>query len=155
MEVQPTKQVRRELEDIIFREVDTRWVHHPHTDALVITTRVTNSNVHRLMVDDGGAADILYLNAYKEMGLAEDNLDPNSSPLYGFTRDQAIPKRVAKLTITMGERPRTSTILANILVVDALSTINGIIRRPLLKALKAATSIYHRTMKFSMAEGTC
>ena len=36
-EVQPIKQAQRELEDIVFREADARWVHHPHTDALVIT----------------------------------------------------------------------------------------------------------------------
>ena len=44
------------------------------------------------MVDDGSTMDILYLNAYKKMGLTEDDLDPNSSPLYGFTVDHIIPK---------------------------------------------------------------
>ena len=106
------------------------------------------------MVDDGSALDILYLNAYKKMGLTEDDLDPNSSPLYGFTRDHIIPKEVAKLTIIMEEHPRTSTVLSNFLVVDAPSAINGIIRRLLLKALKAVTSIYHLIMKFPTVEGT-
>ena len=32
----PAKQVRRELEDIVFTKANTRWVHHPHADALVI-----------------------------------------------------------------------------------------------------------------------
>ena len=103
MEVQPSKQARSKLEDIIFREVDARWVHHPHTNALVITTRVANSNIHYLMVDDSITVDILYLNAYKKMGLTEDDLDPNSSPFYGITRDQDIPKGVAKLTMIVGE----------------------------------------------------
>ena len=71
-----------------------------------------------------------------------------------FTGDHVIPKRVVKLTIIVVEHPRTSTVLANFLVVDALSAINVIIRRPFLKALKVATSIYHLTMKFSTAEGT-
>ena len=39
-------------------------------------------------------------------------------------------------------------------MVDVPSAINGIIGRPFLKALKAATSIYHLTMKFPTAEGT-
>ena len=51
------------LEDIVFREDDAKWVHHLHADALVITARVTNSNIHRLMMDDSSATDILYLNA--------------------------------------------------------------------------------------------
>ena len=105
------------------------------------------------MVDYGSATDILYLNAYKKMGLTEDDLDPNNSPLYGFAGDHIIPKGVAKLTITMGEHSRTSTDLTNFLVVNASLAINGIIGRP-LKALKAATSIYHLTMKFPTAEGT-
>ena len=83
-----------------------------------------------------------------------DDLDPNNSPLNGFTRDHIIPKGLAKLTITVGELARTSTILTNFLVVDAPSAINGIIGRPLLKALKVTISNYHLTMKFLMAEGT-
>ena len=62
---------------------------------------------------------------------------------------------MAKLIVTVGEHPRTSTVLTNFLLVNALSAINGIIGRPLLKALKAATLIYHVTMKFPTAEGTC
>ena len=77
------------------------------------------------MVDDGSASDILYLNAYKKMGLAEDDLEPNNSPLYGFTRDHIIPIGVAKLAVTLGEHPRTSTIFANFLVINALSAINS------------------------------
>ena len=107
------------------------------------------------MVDNGSIVNILYLNTYKKMGLIEGNLDPNHTPLYCFTRDHVIPKRVAKLTVTVGEHPRTSTVLANFLMIDAPSTINRIIGRPLLKALKEATSIYHSTMKFPMVEGTC
>ena len=106
------------------------------------------------MVDNGSAIDILYLNAYKRMGLTEDNLDPNNSPLYGFSRDHVVLKwGVAKLTRTIGEHPQTSTVLANFLVVDAPSTINRIIGRPLLKFLRWLPSIYHLTMKFSMAKG--
>ena len=153
-EVQPTKQARRELEDIVFREADARWVHHPHSNALVITARVTNRNVYCLMVDDGSVVDILYLSAYKRMSLTEDDLDPDSSLLYSFTRDHVVPKVLAKLTIMVGEHPRTSIVLANFVVVDALSAINEIIGRPLVKALKVATSIYHLTMKFQTVEGT-
>ena len=32
----PTKQAQRKFEDIVFREADARWVHHPNIDALVI-----------------------------------------------------------------------------------------------------------------------
>ena len=68
-EERPTKNARQELEDIVFTKADARWVNHPHVDALVITARVANSNVHRLLVDDGNTVDIIYLDAYKWMSL--------------------------------------------------------------------------------------
>ena len=57
------------------------------------------------MVDDGSVVDILDLNAYKRMCLTKDDLDPNSSLLYRFTKDHVVLKGVAKLTITVGGTP--------------------------------------------------
>ena len=138
-----TKNARWELEDIVFTKADTMWVHHPH-----------NSNVHRVLVDDGNVVDIIYLNAYKRMGLTESELSPTTSPLYGFTGDHVIPRGTVKLVVIVGEHPRVSTIVIEFLVFDCLLAVNGIIWRPLLKALKPVTSIYHLTMKFLTVEGT-
>ena len=60
------------------------------------------------------------------MGLAESDLNPTASSLYGFTRDHVIPKGTTKLIVMVGEHPLTSTIVANFLVVDCSSIINGI-----------------------------
>ena len=38
-------------EVIVFTEIDTSWVHHPHEDALVITAKIANSLIHRVLVD--------------------------------------------------------------------------------------------------------
>ena len=111
-EKHPTKKVRWEFEDIVFTEVDTRWVHHPHADALVIIVRVTNGNLHRLLVDDGSAVDIISLDSYKRMGLTESELSPTTSPLYGFTRDQMVLRGTMKLAVTVGEHPRVSIVVA-------------------------------------------
>ena len=90
IEEHPTKNVGRELKDIVYTEADARWVHHPQVDALVITARVANNNVHRLLVDDNNVVDIIYLDAYKRMGLTERKLSPATSPLYGFTGDHMV-----------------------------------------------------------------
>ena len=107
------------------------------------------------MVDNASTVDILYLNVYKRIGLVENDLNPTTSPLYGFTRDHVVPKGMAKLTVTVEKHRQMSTVIANFLIVDCPSTINGIIGRLLLKALKAITSIYHLTVKFPTTEGTC
>ena len=147
------KSAQRKLEDVVFTEVDTRWVHYPHSDALVITARVAHSNVHKMLVDNKIVVDIIYLDAYK-IGLIESELRPPTSPLYGFTGDHVIPKRTIKLIVTTGEHSRVSTVMTEFLIVDCPSAFNGVIGKSLLKVLKAVASIYHLTMKFSIAEGT-
>ena len=84
-------------------------------------------------MEDGSVVDILYLDAYKRIGLDENTLRPATSPLYRFIGDHIIPKGIAKLAITVREQPRTSTIIVDFLVVDYPLAINRIIGRPLLK----------------------
>ena len=43
-----------------FSEEDARRLHHPHDDALVVSVRVGDYNVHQMLVDNGSSADILY-----------------------------------------------------------------------------------------------
>ena len=125
-----------------------------HANALVITARVSNNNVHKLLVNDGSTIDIIYLNAYKRVGLTETELSPITSPLYRFTGDHMILRGIAKLVATVGEHPQVSIVITEFLVVDCLSAINRITGRPLMKALKAVTSIDHLTIKFPIVEGT-
>ncbi|PON72723.1 hypothetical protein TorRG33x02_251180, partial [Trema orientale] len=150
----PTRRFARECDDITFTEGDVRLVHHPHNDALMIKAKVRNSNLYRILVDNGSAADILYLDAYKKMGLNEDLLRPVVTPLYGFTGDFLIPRSAISLPITVGDEPRISTVITEFLVVDWPFAFNAVIGRPTLKNLKEVTSIYHLTIKFLTPEGT-
>ena len=47
------KIARREIPIIGFSEEDARHLHHPHDDALVVSVRVGDYNVHRVLVDNG------------------------------------------------------------------------------------------------------
>ena len=58
------KIVRRESPIIGFLEDDAKRLHHPHDDALVVSLRVGDYNVHRMLVDNGSSADILYYPAF-------------------------------------------------------------------------------------------
>ena len=59
------KIARRESPIIGFSEDDARRLHHPHNDALVVTIRVGDYNVHRMLVDNGSSANILYYPAFQ------------------------------------------------------------------------------------------
>ena len=60
------KIARREGPIIRFSEEDARHLHHPHDDALVVSMRVGDYNMHRVLVDNGSLADILYYSAFSK-----------------------------------------------------------------------------------------
>ena len=40
---------------------DNAWrLHHPHDDAFVVSLQIGDYNMHRVLVDNGSSADILY-----------------------------------------------------------------------------------------------
>ena len=59
-----SKIARRESPIIRFLEEDARRLHHPHDDALVVIIRIEDYNMHRVLVDNGSSADILYYLAF-------------------------------------------------------------------------------------------
>ena len=152
-DVHSIKDLTRGPENIVFIEVDAKWVHHALTDALVITVRIANNIVHRMLVDNISAANIFFWDAYRKIGLTQVDLSPTTSPLYGLIGDHVIPKGTIKLVVTLGEHPRVSTVVTKFFTVDGLSTFNGVIGRLLLRSLKAVTSIHCLTMKFPTIVG--
>ena len=58
------KIARRKGPIIGFLEEDARRLHHPPDDALVVSIRVRDYNMHRVLVDNGSSADILYYPAF-------------------------------------------------------------------------------------------
>ena len=54
------KIARRESPIIRFSEEDARRLHHSHDDVLVVSIQIEDYNMHRVLVDNGSSADILY-----------------------------------------------------------------------------------------------
>ena len=73
------KMARREDPIIGFSENDARRLYHPHDDALVVSLRVGDYNVHRMLVDNGSSADILYYPTFQQMGINKARLTPTNA----------------------------------------------------------------------------
>ena len=101
-DIYPTKGKTQKPGDIIFTVADVNWVHYPHKDALVVTTKVANNIIHRMLVDNGSSANILFWNTYQKIGLTRADLSPTTTPLYRFTGDHIILKGTIKLAVTLG-----------------------------------------------------
>ncbi|RZS22496.1 hypothetical protein BHM03_00055284 [Ensete ventricosum] len=95
-----------------------------HDDALVISAQIANAQVKSVMVDTGR-----------------------------FTGDSVSLVGTAVLPITIGEEPRSKTLLVSFIVVALPSAYNTIIGRPMLNKLRAVVSMYHRVMKFPTKVG--
>ena len=52
-----------------FSDADKHGTIQPHNNALVVTLRIGGYDVKRVMVDQGSAAKIMYLDLYKGLGL--------------------------------------------------------------------------------------
>ena len=97
------KIARRESPIIGFSEDDARRLHHPHDDALVVNIRVGDYNVHRMLVDNGSSADILYYPAFQQMGINRARLTPANAPLVGFGGTRVLPLGAITLSVMVGD----------------------------------------------------
>ncbi|XP_075665670.1 uncharacterized protein LOC142635395 [Castanea sativa] len=93
---------------IEFSEVDARRLHHPHDDALVVTIRAGDYNIHRVLVDNGSSADILYYPAFQQMGIEKERLISANAPLIGFGGARVHPLGIVTLVVTIGDYPHRS-----------------------------------------------
>ncbi|XP_031249007.1 uncharacterized protein LOC116106835 [Pistacia vera] len=109
-------------------------------------------DVHRMLVDNGSAVNVLFQPAFERMKLDEADLKLASIPLYGFTRDHLIPKETISIPVTLGDSDKVTKI-TEFLIIDCPSAFNGILGRPLLRNFKTVTSIYHLKMKFPTSTG--
>ena len=140
-----SKIARREGPIIGFSEEDARHLHHPYDDALVISIRVGNYNMHRVLVDNGSSADILYYPAFQQMRIDKERLIPTNAPLVGFGGSRVFPLGAVTLFVVVGDYPQQ--IIKDVTFLDCSSAYNAILGRPTLNSWKAVTSTYHLMIK--------
>ncbi|RZR77281.1 hypothetical protein BHM03_00002296 [Ensete ventricosum] len=124
-----------------------------HDDALVISIRMANAYVKRVIIDMESSTDILYFDAFQKLGLTDKDLVTLTSTLTGFTGDFVFPLGATKIHIMFGGEPRSKTLMVSFMMVKLPSAYNAIIERPTLNRLKAAVSTYHRLLKFPTRAG--
>ena len=75
-----------------FSNADKQGTIQPHDDALVVTFRIGGYDVKRVTINQGSAAEIIYPNLYKGLGLKTENLTTYSSPLVSFEGKMVVLK---------------------------------------------------------------
>ena len=68
---------------ITFLDLDMEGCQHPHDDPLVIKTLVANKTIHRVLIDNGSSADIIFASAFDKMGIGREKLEPVNADFQG------------------------------------------------------------------------
>ena len=78
---------------------------HPHDDPLVIRVVVANKTIHRVLIDNGSSADIIFTSAFDKMGIGREKLEPVSTYLRGFSGERVLPLGSTQLVLHFGRPP--------------------------------------------------
>ncbi|XP_023907234.2 uncharacterized protein LOC112018931 [Quercus suber] len=112
---------------IEFLEEDARHLHHLHDNALVISIQVGDYNMHRVLIDNGSSADILYYPTFQQMRIDRERLVPTNAPFVGFGGIRVFPLGTVTLFVTIGNYPQQITKDVTFLVVNCSSAYNVIL----------------------------
>ena len=127
-----------------FLDADKQETIQPRDDALMVTLRIGGYDVKRVMVYQGSAAEIMYPDLYKGLGLKPEDLTVYSSPLVSFEGKMVVPKGQIRLPVQAG----TNVVEVDFIMVNAFSPYTAIMGRPWLHSLGAVSSTLHQKVKY-------
>ena len=127
-----------------FSDTGKQGTIQPNDDALVVTLRIGGYDVKRVMVDQGNAAEIMYPDLFKGLGLKSEDLRSYSSPLVSFEGKMVVPKGQIRLPVQIG----TDVVEVDFIMVEAFSPYTAIMGRPWLHSLGAVSSTLHQKVKY-------
>ena len=153
LEVQTVSKLPRLDTTITFSDFDMEGCQHPHDNLLVIKTIVANKTIHRVLVDNGSSADIIFASAFDKKGIGREKLEPVNVCLHEFSRERVLPLGSVQLVLTLGDPPNQATTTLRFLIVNAPSAYNMLLGRPSLNAIRVVPSAYHMVIKFPTANG--
>ena len=90
-------------------------------------------------IDQGSAAEIMYPDLYKGLGLKSENLTTYSSPLVSFEGKMVVPKWQIRLPMQVD----TDVVEVDFIVVNAFSPYMAVMDRPWLQTLGVVSSTLH------------
>ena len=105
--------------DITFTKEDLRDVVPHDNDPIVVSLVTAGWMVHRVLVDQGSSADVMFWPTFKKLQLSPDQLRPYGGCLYGFAGDYVEVRGYIELRTTFTDGSASRTEKVRYLVVNA------------------------------------
>ena len=109
---------------ITFTKADLQDVVPHDNDPIVISLVTAGKKVHRVLVDQGSSADVMFWPTFNKLQLPLDHLRPYPGCLYGFAGDQVEVRGYVELRTTFTDGAGSCTENIKYLVVYAPSAYN-------------------------------
>ncbi|XP_027916049.1 uncharacterized protein LOC114175492 [Vigna unguiculata] len=138
--------------NITFSADDTKDIVPHEDDPVVLSVIMMGRNVHRVLIDQGSSADVMFWDTFVGLQIPRDQLLPFDGVLVGFSSEQVEVRGYVDLRTTFSDEHAAKTIVIKYIVVNALSSYNMLLGRPSLNKLGTVVSTTHLKMKFP-AEG--
>ncbi|XP_030958737.1 uncharacterized protein LOC115980644 [Quercus lobata] len=145
----PEKRMKVGRLAISFDEEDLEGTIQLHDDALVVTARISDFLVKRVMIDQGSGADVMYLDLFDGLGLKNQDLTKYDTPLVSFDGRVVIPESQISLPVNMEGKE----VMVTFIVVRSFSPYTAILERPWIHAMRAVLSTLHMKVKFPTEHG--
>jgi len=143
----------RQAPDITFSNDDLKGVVPHEDDPIVVSVIMMGRNVHRVLIDQGSSADVMFWNTFIGLQIPIDQLKSFDGVLVGFSGDQVEVKGYVDLRTTFRDKEDAKTVFVRYIVVNTPSSYNLLLGRPSLNKLRAVISTIHLKMKFPSDEG--
>ncbi|XP_014499586.1 uncharacterized protein LOC106760694 [Vigna radiata var. radiata] len=139
--------------DITFTDRDFHAPDPEQDDTMVITARIAQYDVSKVLIDQGSSVNILYWTTFQKMELTEDAITPFHEQIVGFARERVDTRGYLDLRTRLGTGDKSREIRVRFLLVEANTSYNAFLGRPCLNAFGAIVSTPHLAMKFPSESG--
>ena len=115
---------------------------------MVVTLRIGNFDVRRVVIDQGSFAKVMYRDLYEKLDLGESDLTSFASLVFVFFGESIVPQGKTTLLVLAGP----VNLQTEFIVVRASSPYNAIMGRDWLYRMKAIPSTLHQKLRFPTNE---
>ncbi|GJY71253.1 reverse transcriptase domain-containing protein [Tanacetum coccineum] len=121
---------------------------------LTIEINAAGHDTHRMYIDGGASADILYEHCFQRLRPeVKSQLNLATTSLTGFTGEKIWPMGQLRLPVMVGNKEHSTTAWMDFMVIRSPSPYNGIIERLGISAIRAVLSTAHGMLKFPIDGG--